>query len=706
MSIQVKNISGLDSYGTSIHTFGGRFDEAASDTVREFNTSLEGEKAEAINAFFEKLNTIQTTVFKDAPKAIMTYGQQVFTFTGELKGLGFSSLAFTDDESITTLTNSLESQQRDEITGVKSKVIQALQQAVDVMGEGDATISNFDSTVDSLILEEVKSRKETHEGIKTAHEKIETDITKSAETFESLTLLTQNAKAITSIPALNILDAIQRGDLRQDNVNYLDAAYTSDDVEIIKVLISESRYKTKKDYFEKLARAKVNDASLPTTMLIANRLEKAAEKGEVDGLGAFFEVLSNRDVKEVQVYTAKLSSSIDTIVDGLNAKGQSLRKPMPKDYNSKEYEEWLKGEEEAKERLKSLKESSVRYGRLNNILTYMNTEKFGNDRRTVKGVAQENGKIGDYTVSIKRNIKAGSFTSSKTDGEYTFTIQDLGVDRKNGSETISVSSYKEQDQLGKLDKMEELRKQKDRLWMESAYNITKNIVSMKPIAGFVWNMVEAAAATKEEKNLLNLLDDVAKNGTKALSETDFKKYKNLKKSSSHVAGGFLEHFEKAQKIQSELEKMDKDLLKQEMDTGATAIKEGNSYKHISGQTRYDFEANLRMADLQQNGLRGYYFRQILKEKPGDIKGAVNDLKTLEEKLNAIEPSGDYTEEVKALFSGDGSMSPEQLGGEKLVKGLREFKNVTQDLGDYKFSYDEYGKNEDLYFNHLVGIGGN
>ena len=703
MSIQVKNIAGLDSYGTSIHTFGGRFDEAASDTVREFNTSLEGEKAEAINAFFKKLNTIQTTVFKDAPKDIMTYGQQVFTFTGELKGLGFSTLAYTDDESITTLTNSLEGQQRDEINGVKSKVIQTLQQAVDVLGEGDATISNFDTTVENLILEEVKLRKETHEGIKTAHETLEKAVTNSGERFEALTTMTQNAKAITSIPALNILDAIQRGDLRQDNVNYLDAAYTSDDVEIIKVLISESRYKTKQDFFEKLARAKVDKASIPTTMLVASRLEKAADKGEVDGLGAFFEVLSNRDVKEVQVYTAKLSSSIDTIVDGLNAKGQSLRKPMPKDYNSKEYEEWLKGEEEAKERLKALKETSVRYGRLNNILTYMNTEKFGKVTITVKGVAQENGKTGDYTVSTKRNIKAGSFASSKTNGEYTFTIQDLGIDRKNGSETISVSSYKEQDQLKKLDKMEELRKQKDRLWMESAYNITKNIVSMNPAAGFIWNMVEAAATTKEEKNLL---DDVAKNGTKALSETDFKKYKNLKKSSSHIAAGFLEHFEKAQKIQSELEKIDNDLLQQEMDTGATAIKEGKDYKHISGQSRYDFEANLRMADLQQNGLRGYYFRRILKEEGINVKDAVVKFKEIEKQLNAIEPSGDYTEEVKALFSGDGSISPEHLGGEKLVNGLKEFQNVTQDIEDYNFNYAEYGKQEDLYFNHLVGIGGN
>lgn len=703
MSIQVKNIAGLDSYGTSIHSFGGRFEEAASDTVREFNTSLEGEKAEAINAFFEKLNKIQTTVFKDAPKAVMTYGQQVFTFTGELKGLGFSSLAFTDDESMTTLTNSLEAQQRDVIAIVKSKVIKVVQQAVDVMGEGDATISNFDSTADSLILEEVKSRKETHKGIKTAHEKLETDITKSAETFESLAILTQNAKAITSIPALNILDAIQRGDLRQDNVNYLDAAYTSDDVEIIKVLISESRYKTKKDFFEKLARAKVDDASLPTTMLVANRLEKAAEKDEVDGLGAFFEVLSNRDVKEVQVYTAKLSSSIDTIVDGLNARGQSLRKPMPKDYNSEEYQEWLKGEEEAKERLKSLKESSVRYGRLNNILTYMNTEKFGKTTITAKGVSLGNGEIGDFTATTKRNIKAGSFTSSKKNGEYTFTIQDLGIDRKDGSETISVSSYKEQDQLKKLDKMEELRKQKDRLWLESAYNTTKNIVSMNPAAGFFWNMVEAAAATKEEKNIF---DAIAKNGTKALSETDFKKYKNIKKASSHVAGGFLEHFEKAQKIQSELAKIDNDLLNQEMDTGATAIKEGNSYKHISGQSRYDFEANLRMADLQQNGLRGYYFRRILEKTGNKVETAVEKLKELETQLNAIEPSGDYTKEVKSLFSGEGSMSPEQLGGEKLVKGLNEFQNVTQDIKDYNFTYDDYSKAEGLYFNHLVGIGGN
>ena len=96
MTIKVKNISGLENYGTSIHGFAGKFELAANDTVREFNTNLEGEKADAINAFFKKLNDIQTAVFSEAPEAIMSFGKHIFTFTEEIKGIGFSDIAYTD----------------------------------------------------------------------------------------------------------------------------------------------------------------------------------------------------------------------------------------------------------------------------------------------------------------------------------------------------------------------------------------------------------------------------------------------------------------------------------------------------------------------------------------------------------------------------------------------------------------------------------
>ena len=37
MTVKVKNISGLEDYGTSIHRFAGKFEEVSSDTMREFN---------------------------------------------------------------------------------------------------------------------------------------------------------------------------------------------------------------------------------------------------------------------------------------------------------------------------------------------------------------------------------------------------------------------------------------------------------------------------------------------------------------------------------------------------------------------------------------------------------------------------------------------------------------------------------------------
>ncbi|WP_285286244.1 hypothetical protein, partial [Klebsiella pneumoniae] len=81
--------------------------------------------------------------------------------------------------------------------------------------------------------------------------------------------------------------------------------------------------------------------------------------------------LSNRDTKDLQLYTAKLSAGIDVIVDGINSQGQSLRKTLPKEYNKEQFEAFMQAEAENKGRLTALKESSVRYGQINGILQYM-----------------------------------------------------------------------------------------------------------------------------------------------------------------------------------------------------------------------------------------------------------------------------------------------------------------------------------------------
>lgn len=697
--IQVHSISGIEEYGTSVQTFGNEFEIASSDTIREFNTSLEGEQAEAINAFFEKLNQIQNTIFSVAPGAIRTYGQGISDFAEALKGLGFTDIAYTEDDAMDNLTRSLEVNQRDEIQDVKDALVRVMEEAVEVMGDGDASMPSFDSKADDLISEEVMARKETHQGIKTAHESLESAIQTSQGELENLIALTQNARAVASIPVGDVLAALQRGDLTADKVEYLSAVYTDGDVAVIKTFFEESKEEPNK-FFETLAMADVTEVGLPVMMIVAHRLEQAVDGKEVEGLKAFFETLSNRPVKEVQDYTAKLSSGIDTIVDGINQQGAKLIATLPRDYNETNYQAYLAETESSKERLKALKASSVRYGKLNNILQFMNEEQFGERKITIPNTSLGDGKIGDFVTFTKRNIKKDSFTI--TNGELEFHVQDLGVDRKNVSETWSTSSKSELDTTNSIVKIDNLRKQKELLWLDSSYKIAKDFLPGNKALGFFVDIMESAASTPDEKEALKA---VGKLGLKHADDVTLKRFNNLKNYSSKLAERSIEYFEQSEKIDKQIAKENQNILAEKFDIGGSAIKEGeSSYKSIVGDSRYDFEGNLYMADLEKNGLRGHYFRQFAKGSETDLKTALSKLKEVDDILRGTQTSGSYDKDMKSLFMGEGKQSLDNFSGEKLKNGMDALKKLTADSDNYRFLPDNYGDTEKTYFNELVGIG--
>lgn len=239
MTVKVKSISGLENYASSIHNFAGKFETAANDTVRQFNTSLEGEKAEAINAFFKKLNDIQNTVFSEAPGVIRTFGQNISTFTDEIKGLGFSNLAYTDDDAMSKLVESLATPQRKEIANVKDGLVTLFNEAVEAMGEGDSNIGSFDMEADTSIASEILARTGTHTGIILADEALSISVSQSADTFISLTNKTRNARVVSFVLPSRILGAIERGDFTKDDIVYLNRITTKEDAKILNSLFSD-----------------------------------------------------------------------------------------------------------------------------------------------------------------------------------------------------------------------------------------------------------------------------------------------------------------------------------------------------------------------------------------------------------------------------------------------------------------------------------
>lgn len=239
MTVKVKNISGLEDYASSIQSFAGKFEIAASDTVRQFNTSLKGEKAEAINAFFKKLNAIQNTVFSEAPGAIRVFGQHISSFAEEIKGLGFSNKAFTEDDAMSKLVESLSTSQLKEITLVKDGLVSLFDEAVSAMGEGDSNIGNFDTEAGMYIASEISARTGTHTGINFADSTLSANVSGSANEFICLVDKTRNARVISSICPSKILGAIQRGDFTKDDVIYLNRLRTHEDAKILNSLFSD-----------------------------------------------------------------------------------------------------------------------------------------------------------------------------------------------------------------------------------------------------------------------------------------------------------------------------------------------------------------------------------------------------------------------------------------------------------------------------------
>lgn len=699
MTVKVKSISGLEDYASSIQSFAGKFEIAASDTVRQFNTSLKGEKAEAINAFFQKLNEIQKKVFLEAPKDIRIFGQHISTFAESIKGLGFSSFAYTDDDAMSKLQDSLKTPQRNGITIVKDDLVTILDEAIEAMGEGDSNLVNFDLLADTYIATEIFARAGTHTGILIANSVLSDSVNNSVTSFTSLTAQTCKAKAVSSASVTTILEAIKRGDLNADNMNYFDAIYSTDDTKIIEIIISEGSYKNSQELYTNLAKAEIKDASLPVMMIVSRLLEKSSSEGNLKNLDAFFYELSNRNTEDLQLYSSKLSSAMDFIVDGINAQGKSLRPDVPKEYSVGKFKEYMLAEEKSKGRLEELKKTSVRYGQLKSILTYMSVEKFGKQIITIKDVAQENNKIGDLKTTVHRGFRKGSLEF--LNGEYLFGVQDMGMNRDTKSETKMVNSKDVMDTLKDLNNIRKLEEQQKYIWLDTAYNTTKDIVSTNKFAGFLWDIMEAAGTTEEEKDVLT---EVRKKGLEHVDDITLSKYNDIKNHGRQVISNAFDHYDKSKEIRDELTKIDADILAERFDIGGSFIQEKeNLYKNASIDPRYDFEANLWMADLEQNGLRGYNFRFLMEKNDNDLVKVAKNMRVADENMEKIDTSDHYTKKMKSLLTGKGTTNIADLGGEKLYKGLEEFQKTSAKNEFYKFDINDYTKSENTYFNRLVGI---
>ena len=130
----VESISSLASYAKNIHMFSDSYLEAANTSYRTYSVALTGQHGDAVQAFVDKLNTLQSQVFDQYPTALATYAQTVATYEEALTGHGFNERMWSDKSGSEKLKELYTGDQATEISDKVTEMNNLLKSAAEAAG--------------------------------------------------------------------------------------------------------------------------------------------------------------------------------------------------------------------------------------------------------------------------------------------------------------------------------------------------------------------------------------------------------------------------------------------------------------------------------------------------------------------------------------------------------------------------------------------
>ncbi|MDO4666527.1 MAG: hypothetical protein Q4A90_01675 [Streptococcus sp.] len=244
--ITIENLEGLSSYATSITNFTREYRNEVETFKRTFTDKVEGDQAEAIKAFFAKLNDLQTKVFDNFPEELDSYASLLNTYHDNISDIGFSTKAYSDDNDASKVSDLLKKDQLTAVTDITGKLKTAFQIAADAMGTDAESVDSIETDAASSLQAAATNRTDTDSKMQSAFTNFKTGLDSHTDKLEKLKGILENAKAITSIPLNTIFNAISKGILSADKMYYIGGVHTKEDVTVLKAILSQKEEDVKK----------------------------------------------------------------------------------------------------------------------------------------------------------------------------------------------------------------------------------------------------------------------------------------------------------------------------------------------------------------------------------------------------------------------------------------------------------------------------
>lgn len=710
VNIKIKSRWDLGSYGTNIKNFSDAYTVETNSLYRNFTDKAGSDsKGEAVNAYFKKLNVLQDQVFAQLPSAIKDYGNVVITYAETIEDAGFQDECFSSDSGASSLEELLKGEQVKQISDVSEALNQAFKQASEAMGTSAEDTSKICETATSDLTDAGAKRVKKDKEVQDAYSTFTSKLTTATTNISNFQNVLNNALYLAEIPSSTIFRAIANGNLTAEQMYYLDVPRTKEDAQALKAIISDKP--------GDVLKVDPNKISEQMYAVIASEQNDWTMTNNNKMWQHFVNALGEYSVERNGIFTNGILKAEDALAQILMSQMYQLyeNKPTP---DLEEYEELMK----QYQMMYDSYQSELNAINSNTGLMYsLQVLEIGTSKDYKVIQSSQSMEYYFYKKVASVELKNGQFEIKTDKGKYTYNYKPVSIkdaeklqnlkltdqdynwnEHKEYTATTEFSDFGMQASKysERLKKLQEERQEAHDKFSESILSaIAETGISFIPFGSTALSVVKTLGAVSDGFKG----NEFQSNGTSAIKsarddyksfykkttgqdipDTKFDKYwDHWSKLSSGISDGVkaLNTYNSAiSRIDNETSEAKDDMMQKILDHGGWDLSENGKSTIANGRVGqyYDFNAILRVEELNKSGLKGY-INNATNLTENDLDAAINKTFTEEEDKQTYSA-------VIAYVRGEGDLKLEDMKADQLEKFTNIVKNIGRDgmsgLGDY------------------------
>lgn len=672
--VTVSRIPDIDRYAGGVKNIAKTYKSTLTTANQQLVIKSEGQQADAVNKYLEKLNILQSQIFTHFPQEIGNFGTKVKNYADDLTGLGFQINVWSldGDSGADGVASKLKGEQSTAVETVSQGFQSVLNKATDLLDENRINLTDDTTKTKQGLEDAAKQRTTMDSSIQSSYKVFKSSMQHYETLFMSFEKVIVNAKALTTLSVDKVLSMIHQNQLKASDMGILDAVQDSGDAAVVEAIYASG------DKFESLGRVDATNVSEAMSMVIFKEVtEKALQpEGSLTDLETFLYEVSLQDGPYAKIYMEKLTKAGDKIGLLMIGKGLEEQPKFPENPTEENLLRYSQDWKNSQAKLQTINKQLNRTAAVTSLFEALYAFEIGR-RPYGRGVFETN------------TFKKGSLKFTN-DNQMEF-----GLEKNLPRKVTTINTYHYAKEVGvnndkALQNLQGLKAERDKALLNFVTDVAKSAAVFAPTP------LSVGIAVATDLVRLSSSKNLSTTFRTATNFKDLIEDKNIKNSAGfggNTLRALYDYVETSQKLNSKERETLDGLNGTIFETGGKSAVVDGKVINARYAPAFDLQSAMEMKDIEESGYRAHFFRQ----KMGDhLYGSTEEMKKAighGESGDAKEYLDQYIKNMKASGAG-GQLSSDvrQLfegGGERDFKIINTLKDSSNPRGLTQITAKDY-----------------